>query len=200
VERASSAWWRDESWERRSSWRESTSWRSWESRRRMAAWSFSAVEAGEPEERAAEEKEVVEKEAERKAERMGSEARDSRADVAVVVGLLRVERSWRGEEDFWSGDAGDAILRVVFGFRNAFGFFYRDTGEGRFEGEILTLEHQQSGTGWLVSSTVIIICIYASITIIIVCIRGKENNSCTTVVQDLRDMGGSHMVGLIRYL
>jgi hypothetical protein len=101
----------------------------------MAAWSFSAVEAGEPEERAAEEKDVVEKEAERKAERMGSEAMDSRADVAVVVGLLRVERSWRGEEDFWSGDAGDAISCLVFGLmRNAFGFLllgHSHTGEGR---------------------------------------------------------------------
>lgn len=63
------------------------------------------MEAGEPEERAAEENEVVEKDGERKAERMGSEAMESSADVAVAmlvvlvekVGLVKVERRWRGE-------------------------------------------------------------------------------------------------------
>lgn len=63
------------------------------------------MEAGEPEERAAEENEVVEKDGEGKAERMGSEAMESSADVAVAmlvvlvekVGLVKVERRWRGE-------------------------------------------------------------------------------------------------------
>ena len=78
------------------------------------------MEAGEPEERAAEENEVVEKDWERKAERMGSEAMESSADVAVAmlvvvvvekVGLVKVERRWRGEGlDLWSGDAGEAIF------------------------------------------------------------------------------------------
>lgn len=65
----------------------------------MALWSFSAVEAGEPEDRAAEENEVEEKEGERKAEKMGSDAKESRAEdvgvVAVAVadeGFLKVER------------------------------------------------------------------------------------------------------------
>lgn len=56
------------------------------------------MEAGEPEERAAEEKEVEEKEGERKAEKMGSEAKESRGDVAVapapmaeVGGVVEVE-------------------------------------------------------------------------------------------------------------
>ena len=85
-------------------------------------WSFSAVEAGEPEESAAEEKEVEEKSGERKAEKIGSNEKESRGDieaaiVAVVVAAeadLKVERRWRGEEDGGSGDlcngiAGDAI-------------------------------------------------------------------------------------------
>lgn len=70
------------------------------------------MEAGEPEERAAEEKEVVEKAGERNAERTGSDAMESSADVAVVVvvELLKVERRWRGEGDLGRGDAGEAIL------------------------------------------------------------------------------------------
>lgn len=84
----------------------------------MEEWSFSAVEAGEPEERAADEKEVVEKEGERNAERMGSEAMESSAVAAAaegeeVIGLLKVERRWRGEEDLWSGDAGEAIFELA---------------------------------------------------------------------------------------
>lgn len=133
VESAEVAWWREESWARRSEWRERTSERSWLSRRRMAWWSFSAVEAGEPEERAAEEKEVEEKEGERKAEKTGSEAKESRAEVVVVVevvegevgvvavavaeeGFLKVERRWRGDAVEERGDladdgaAGDAIV------------------------------------------------------------------------------------------
>ena len=92
------------------------------------------MEAGEPEERAAEENEVVEKDWERKAERMGSEAMESSADVAVAmlvvlvekVGLVKVERRWRGEGvDLWSGDAGEAIFFFNFWYRkgNAFPFF-----------------------------------------------------------------------------
>ena len=82
------------------------------------------MEAGEPEERAAEENEVVEKDWERKAERMGSEAMESSADVAVAmlvvvvekVGLVKVERRWRGEGlDLWSGDAGEAIFFSISG-------------------------------------------------------------------------------------
>lgn len=55
-EREISAWEREESWERSSGWRETTSVRSWESRRRMAWWRRSAVEAGDPEASTAEEK------------------------------------------------------------------------------------------------------------------------------------------------
>lgn len=86
----------------------------------MAWSSFSAVEAGEPEERAAEEKEVEEKEGERNAEKMGSEAKESRGDVVVpaaeavtevggeagvegVWGFFKVERRWRGEAVAESG-------------------------------------------------------------------------------------------------
>lgn len=43
------------------------------------------MEAGEPEERAAEENEVVEKDWERKAERMGSEAMKSSAHLADLT-------------------------------------------------------------------------------------------------------------------
>lgn len=53
----------------------------------MALWSFSAVEAGEPEERAAEEKEVEEKSEERKAEKIGSFAKDSNGDDVVAVAV-----------------------------------------------------------------------------------------------------------------
>ena len=77
------------------------------------------MEAGEPEERAAEENEVVEKDWERKAERMGSEAMESSVDMAVAMlvvvvekmGLVKVERRWRGEGlDLWSGDAREAFF------------------------------------------------------------------------------------------
>lgn len=65
----------------------------------------SAVEAGEPADRAAAEKEVDENDEERKEERMGSLANESRREVAPVVGdggatagaVLNVERRWRGE-------------------------------------------------------------------------------------------------------
>lgn len=66
------------------------------------------MEAGEPEERAAEEKEVEENEGERKAEKMGSAAKVSNGDVAVAVavGLLKVESRWRGE----ATEAGEAAI------------------------------------------------------------------------------------------
>lgn len=88
----------------------------------MAWWSFSAVEAGEPDERAAAEKEVEENEGERNAEKMGSEARESSAEDAVVavvavVGFLKVERRWIGEAAEDTGDlaaAGEAIVVFVF--------------------------------------------------------------------------------------
>lgn len=47
----------------------------------MPSWSFSAVEAAEPADRAAEEKRVESKEWERKAEKVGSEAKASRGEV-----------------------------------------------------------------------------------------------------------------------
>jgi hypothetical protein len=52
------------------------------------------VEAGEPEESAAAEKVVEENEGERNAEKIGSEARESSAEeaVVVVVGCLKVVR------------------------------------------------------------------------------------------------------------
>lgn len=69
----------------------------------MAWWSCSAVEAGEPEESAAEEKEVEEKLGERKAEKMGSEAKESRGEVvapppavAEVGGVMGVEEEEGG--------------------------------------------------------------------------------------------------------
>lgn len=77
------------------------------------------MEAGEPEERAAEENEVEENEGDRKAEKMGSEARESRAEdvglvtlTAPVEGFLKVERRWIGDAVADTGDlaaAGDAI-------------------------------------------------------------------------------------------
>lgn len=54
-----------------------TSLRSCESRRRIAWWRRSAVEAGDPEARAAEENDAEEKEGERKGERIGSVAKES---------------------------------------------------------------------------------------------------------------------------
>jgi hypothetical protein len=116
VERESSASLMDESWWKRWGWRERTSERSWDSRRRIAWWRCSAVEAGEPEERAAEEKEVEEKEGERNGERNGSLEKESRGEaeeVAVVEdgggeeaeGVLKVERRWRGEEEEGEGEA-----------------------------------------------------------------------------------------------
>lgn len=95
----------------------------------MAWWSFSAVDAGEPEERAAAEKEVEENDGERNAEKMGSEARESSADeavaeevgvvVVVVVGFLKVERRCIGEAAEDTGDlaaAGEAIAVSFFFF------------------------------------------------------------------------------------
>ena len=131
MERACSAWFKEESWLRRSVWRESTSERSWFSKRRMAWWRRSAVEAGEPEESAAEEKEVEENDGERKAERIGSLANTSNgedelavvvavtvdvADVAFtgdeIVGFFKLARRWKGEETA----AGEAIFLLFFGF------------------------------------------------------------------------------------
>lgn len=79
------------------------------------------MEAGEPEERAAEEKVVEEKEGERKGERIGSLEKESKGDVVVVVVVVVIERGGGGEdvgflkvERRWSGDlcsaAGDAII------------------------------------------------------------------------------------------
>lgn len=77
------------------------------------------MEAGEPEERAAEENEVEEKDGERKAEKMGSEASESSAEdvgvaaLAVEGGFLKVESRWIGEALAETGDlaaAGDAIV------------------------------------------------------------------------------------------
>ncbi|KAF2302217.1 hypothetical protein GH714_033760 [Hevea brasiliensis] len=116
VERACSACLRDDNWLRSSVWRDKTSVRSWDSRRRMAWWRCSAVEAGEPEERAAEEKEVEEKDEERKGERIGSLAKESKGeaaaeDGAVVEGreeeeeeFFRVERRCRGDAEGESAD------------------------------------------------------------------------------------------------
>lgn len=105
------------------------------------------MEAGEPEERAAEEKEVEEKFGERKAENIGSEAKESRGDWAVelvdvdvvvvvvegeppAVGDLKVERRCRGEEedggeddesgDLWSVNGCDAI----FAYSSSKGIFW----------------------------------------------------------------------------
>lgn len=81
----------------------------------MPSWSFSTVEAGEPEERAEEENLVESKSGERNAEKMGSEEKESRGDedgdddsgerevgvvgvVLVVLRSLKVERRWSGEE------------------------------------------------------------------------------------------------------
>lgn len=123
VERADSASLREESWLRRSEWRWRTSERSCFSRRRIPSWSFSAVEAAEPEDRAAEEKRVESKEGERKAEKVGSDAKASRGEAppAVTVAVVGVERFWRGEagaaDDLWIA-AGDAMLSLP-----ASGFF-----------------------------------------------------------------------------
>lgn len=76
------------------------------------------MEAGEPEERAAAEKEVEENEGVRNAEKMGSDARESSAEEAVAVGVeavgfLKVERRCIGELVVDTGDlaaAGEAIV------------------------------------------------------------------------------------------
>ncbi|KAK9924114.1 hypothetical protein M0R45_032501 [Rubus argutus] len=65
------------------------------------------VEAREPEERAA-----TEKDGERKAEKMGSAAKVSNGDMAVVVGLFKVESHWRGE----AMEVGEAAILTRFGF------------------------------------------------------------------------------------
>lgn len=92
----------------------------------MAEWSFSAVEAGEPEERAAEEKVVEEKDGERKGEKIGSSAKASRGDddgaaaaPAGGVGDLKVERRWRGEDGDGEEDRGDrsAAGEAIFALR-----------------------------------------------------------------------------------
>lgn len=94
----------------------------------MAEWSFSAVEAGEPEERAAEEKVVEEKDGERKGERIGSSAKessgdddDTAAEAAGGVGDLKVEeRRLRGEDGDGEGDRGDlwrAAGEAIFSLR-----------------------------------------------------------------------------------
>lgn len=92
------------------------------------------MEAGEPEESAAEEKEVEENDGERKAERIGSLANTSNgedelavvavvvavtvdvADVAFtgdeIVGFFKLARRWKGEETA----AGEAIFLLFFGF------------------------------------------------------------------------------------
>lgn len=82
------------------------------------------MEAGDPEERAAEEKEVEEKEGERKGERIGSLANESRredgggGDAAVLEeGFLKVERRWSGEEEVEVGDLWSAAGEAIFGFR-----------------------------------------------------------------------------------
>lgn len=94
----------------------------------MPSWSFSAVEAAEPADRAAEEKRVESKEWERKAEKVGSEAKASRGEAppVAVVGVeatVGVESFWRGEggvgEAFWI--AGRAMpVACCFSFRCLF--------------------------------------------------------------------------------
>lgn len=91
----------------------------------MAEWSFSAVEAGEPEERAAEEKVVEEKDGERKGDRIWSSAKESRGDdddtAAGGVGDFKVEeRRLRGEDGDGEGDRGDlwrAAGEAIFSLR-----------------------------------------------------------------------------------
>lgn len=78
TERADSASRREDNWERRSSWRLRTSDLSCFSRRRIPSWSFSAVDAAEPVERAWEEKRTESKSGERKREKTGSEAKELR--------------------------------------------------------------------------------------------------------------------------
>lgn len=125
-EREDWAWEREERVERRWEWRERTSDRMWLPRRRMPCWSFSAREAEEPAASVWEENREEEKEGERKVEKMGSEAKESRTEeedenavvcreggeeemvgvaaaAVVMVELgdlsLKVERRWRGEGD-----------------------------------------------------------------------------------------------------
>lgn len=85
------------------------------------------MEAGDPEDSAAEEKEVEEKEGERKGERIGSLAKESRmedgggggrgeAAVEEAGGGLKVERRWRGEEDVVVGDLWSAAGETIFFF------------------------------------------------------------------------------------
>lgn len=117
---------REESWLRRSWWRERTSWRSWVSRRRRPSWSFSIREAAEPEDRTAEENWAGLKSGERKAEKIGSVVKVSRADgvggrraevgkvvrmelafpVAVVGVVVAVDGEFLKVERRWSGDLG----------------------------------------------------------------------------------------------
>lgn len=74
------------------------------------------MEAGEPEESAAAENVVEEKEGERKEEKMGSVERESSAEEAVVVGgCLKVERRWSGVVTVVAGDLA-AAGEAIFGF------------------------------------------------------------------------------------
>lgn len=121
-----SAWRRDERWERRSEWRESTSERRWRSRVWIASWSVSARDAAELEVKAAEEKREDEKDGERKAENIGSDANASSGEedeedeevgavvddfVAVVLAVdfdVKEDRRWRGDDGGTTpGDAMD---------------------------------------------------------------------------------------------
>lgn len=87
----------------------------------MAWRRCSAVEAGEPDESAAEEKLVEEKEADRKGERTGSLANESRREEGVATavddgcgeaeGFLKVERRWNGEEAADAAISGDRSRR-----------------------------------------------------------------------------------------
>lgn len=86
---------------------------------------------------------MEEKLGERKAEKIGSEAKESSGDEAAPeaelagveeeVGVLKVERRCRGDDeevgddddesgDLWSGTAGDAIVSGSLGWPSGFGF------------------------------------------------------------------------------
>lgn len=119
-----SAWRRDERWDRRSEWRESTSERRCRSRVWIASWRVSARDAAELEVKAAEEKREDEKDGERKAENIGSDANASSGEEveevdAVVDDFVAVtfpedfdvkeDRRWRGDDG--GKTPGDAIDR-----------------------------------------------------------------------------------------
>lgn len=82
----------------------------------MASWRDSARAAAEPELRALEEKRTESNSGERKAEKMGSEAKASRGEgeeeasaeeaaVSAGEGLLKVPSLWSGEDGRMPGDA-----------------------------------------------------------------------------------------------